>query len=102
MGTTTFETWHFLLKLRICIPCNSAVPFLTIYLTGMHQESCTGMFAARLFVIAPKLETTQRASTAKMDKPLAVYPSVEIPPSNERKTKHQLHESLNENTFKAI
>lgn len=68
----------------------------------MQQESCTGMFAAPLFVRAPKLETTRRASTAKTDKPLAVYPSIEIPPSNERKAKHQLRESLSENTFKAI
>ena len=46
--------WVFLRKLKIELPCNSAIPFLGIYpdKTIIRKDTCTPMFIAALFTIA--------------------------------------------------
>ena len=46
--------WRFLIKLKIELPCDTAIPLLGIYPenTIIQKESCTTMFIAVLFTIA--------------------------------------------------
>ena len=46
--------WRFLIKLKIELPYNPAIPLVGIYpeKTIIHKESCTKMFIAALFTIA--------------------------------------------------
>ena len=57
--------WRFLKKLKIELPCNSAIPLLGIYpeKTITEKDTCTPVFIAALFTIArswkqPKCPTT--------------------------------------------
>ena len=45
--------WRFLKKLKIELPCDSAIPLLGIYPEKIiiQKESCTTMFIAALFII---------------------------------------------------
>ena len=46
--------WRFLRKLKIALPYDSAIPFLSIYpyKTLIQKDTCTPMFIAALFTIA--------------------------------------------------
>ena len=47
--------WTFLKKLKLKLPYDLAIPLLGIYpeKTIIQKESCTAMFIAALFTIAP-------------------------------------------------
>ena len=58
--------WRFLKKLKIELPYDPAIPFLSIYLdkTIIRKDTCTPMFIAALFTIArtrkqPKCPSTE-------------------------------------------
>ena len=67
----------YLLKLRINLPYESVDPFLVVNPkeTHAHLHQVTGkrIFKASLFVMAPKLETTQVPINSRMDKYIVVY-----------------------------
>ena len=62
--SVTLEDKHFLTKLNLCLPCNSAIALLGIYpkelKTYFHTTTCTVMFIEALFIIhnCPNLEAT--------------------------------------------
>ena len=57
--------WRFLIKLKIELPCDTAIPLLGIYPenTIIQKESCTTMFIAVLFTITSMWKQPKCLST---------------------------------------
>ena len=54
-STATMEnSWRFLKKMEIELPCNSAIPLLGLHTkeTRIETDTCTPMFIAALFTIS--------------------------------------------------
>ena len=52
--------WVFLKKLKMAIPCDTAISLLGIYpeKTIIQKDTCTSMFTAALFTITKTMEAT--------------------------------------------
>ena len=57
--------WRFLIKLKIELPYDSAIPLLDRYLEKTHiqKDTCTPMFTATLFTIVKTWTQPRRPST---------------------------------------
>ena len=62
--------WRLLKNLKIELPCDPAIPFLSIYLEEnmVWKDTCTSMFFAALFTIAKTGKQPKCPSNRRMDK----------------------------------
>ena len=65
--------WRFLKKLKIELPYDSTVPFLSTYPEKTRKDTCTPMFTATLFTIAKAWKQPKCPSTDGKEDVVYIY-----------------------------